>query len=323
MEGTAKTRILVTGAAGFIGSHLVERLLAEGYEVIGLDDLSTGKRENLPSPGTPGFRFVEGDVCDPVLSRALCKGVSAVLHQAAHNSALRSFAHPRETLRVNLFGSLTLLEAARDAGVERIVYASSSSVYGPQSQVPSSEQVKGMPRSPYAVSKLAAEELAQTFSAEYQLVTIGLRYFNVFGPRQSICSEYGAVVPRFINACLQGEAPVIYGDGSAARDFTYVDNVVDANMQALRAESGLSGRVFNIGCGTSHTVMSLYELIAEQLAKQIHVVPTPVLGRARPGDARGSLADLRAATRELGYRPRIDLRAGLVPTIAWYKERLS
>ncbi len=319
MAGNGIARILVTGAAGFIGSHLVERLLAENYEVVGLDDFSTGRQENLPPIGTPRFHFVRGDLCDPTLCRMLCEGVSAVLHQAAHNSALRSFSRPRESLMVNLLGLLTLLEAARDAGVQRVVYASSSSVYGPQSQVPCREQDRCMPRSPYAISKLAAEELAQTFSAEYQLVTIGLRYFNVFGPRQSTCGEYGAVVPRFIKACLRGDAPVIFGDGSAARDFTYIENVVDANLRALLAETTLSGRVYNIGCGTAHTIKSLYDQIAEQLGP----VPLPVFDQGRRGDARSSLADLSAAMSDLGYRPRFDLLSGLIPTIAWYKETLS
>ena len=319
MASGSAPRVLVTGAAGFIGSHLVARLLHEGCEVVGLDDLSTGHRENLPSAETPHFRFVEGNLCDAALSRSLCTGVAAILHQAAHNSVQRSFARPREALTVNLLGCLTLLEAARDTGVERFIYASSSSVYGPHSRTPCREQDAVMPRSPYAVSKLAMETLAQTFSAEYQLMTIGLRYFNVFGPRQSVCSEYGAVVPRFIKSCLRGEPAEIFGNGMAARDFTYVENIVDANLRALRADASLSGRVYNVGCGAAHTVMSLYELIAEQLGP----VPPPVLSQARRGDARSSLADLSAAQSELGYRPLIDLKAGLVQTIAWYREHLS
>lgn len=319
MAGSVAARVVVTGAAGFIGSHLVERLLIEGYEVIAVDDLSSGQRQNLPAGGTPRFRFVQGDVCDEALSRELCDGAAAVFHQAARSSVSRSFARPRDALTVNTLGCLSLLEAARAAGVPRFIYASSSSVYGPSGQGPCCEQSPVRPRSPYAVSKLAAEELARTFSEQYQLMTIGLRYFNVFGPRQLAHGEYAAVVPRFITACLRGDSPVIYGDGSAARDFTYVDNVVDANLCALRAEALLGGRIYNIGCGAAHTVTALYEHIAQR----IQPGPAPIYAPERPGDVRSSLADLRAAAAELGYRPRVDLHAGLALTISWYKERLE
>lgn len=313
------SRVLVTGAAGFIGSHLVDQLLLEGYEVTGLDDLSSGERKNLPADSIPGFRFVQGDICNSALLKELCRGVSAVVHQAARSSVQRSFARPMEALTVNTLGCLSLLEAARDAGVERFVYASSSSVYGPQGQSPCSEEYPARPRSPYAVSKLAAEELAHTFSAEYKLMTIGLRYFNVFGPRQSATSQYAAVVPRFVTACLRGESPIIHGDGSISRDFTYIENVVHANLLALRVMGNPKSRVYNVGCGNAHTIFALYQHVARELGSG----PSPIFAPERPGDVRHSLADLRLATAELGYRPRFDLRSGLGPTIAWYKQCMA
>ena len=305
----------VTGGAGFIGSHIVERLIRDGKSVRVIDDLSTGRRENI-APFSGEIEFIEGDVRDLDALRDAMDGVGYVFHQAAIPSVPRSVADPAATNAANVDGTLNVLLAARDAGVKRVVYASSSSVYGDTPTLPKREEMKPEPRSPYAVSKLAGELYCRVFYDVYGLETVALRYFNVFGPRQDPASEYSAVVPKFITALLRGDPPTIYGDGNQSRDFTYVENVVEANLLAARA-SGAPGEVFNIACGERITVGELARLLADILGverKPVHVPP-------RPGDVKHSLADIARARETLGYRVGIDVREGLRRTVEWYEKR--
>ena len=306
-------RALVTGGAGFIGSHLVERLLREGWAVRVLDDLSTGRRANLAAVAAD-VELVEGDVRDPGTVRRAVAGADAVAHLAALSSVARSVADPLRTHEVNATGTLHVLLAARDAGVARVVVASSSSVYGDTPVLPLHEALAPQPRSPYAVSKLAAERYAAVFAALYGLETVGLRYFNVFGPRQDPASPYAAVVPRFVRALLAGEPPTIYGDGEQGRDFTYVANAVEATALALRAPR-LAGEAVNVACGRRTTVNAL----AREVAALTGVTVAPLHAPPRPGDVRDSLADLARARTLLGYAPQVDVVEGLRRTVAWYR----
>ncbi|MCR4404990.1 MAG: SDR family oxidoreductase [Candidatus Acetothermia bacterium] len=306
---------LVTGGAGFIGSHIVERLVREGQRVRVIDNLSTGKRENI-EPFLGEVEFIESDIRDLGLVREAMEGVDYVSHQAAVPSVPRSVKDPMTSNSVNVEGTLNILIAARDAGVKRVVYASSSSVYGDTPTLPKHEGMKPEPRSPYAVSKLAGELYCQVFFHVYGLETVALRYFNVFGPRQDPQSQYAAVVPKFITAFLQGEPPTIFGDGEQSRDFTHIENVVEANLLAAKAP-GVAGEVFNIACGERITVNELARLLTEIVGVNPKLKPKYAL--ARPGDLRHSLADISKAQELLGYEVKVNTREGLERTVEWYK----
>jgi nucleoside-diphosphate-sugar epimerase len=310
----AKT--LVTGGAGFIGSHLVEGLVAAGHEVVVLDNLSTGARENL-DPVRGRVRFFEGDVRDAATVRSLLQGVSWVFHLAALASVPRSVADPFSSHDHNATGTLTILLAARDAGVQRFVYSASSSAYGDTETLPKVETMPARPRSPYAISKYVGELYAETFQRLYGLETVSLRYFNIFGPRQAPDSPYAAVIPKFVTALLGGEPPVVHGDGRQTRDFTFVANAVAANLGAAQAPAArVAGQVFNVGCGDRTSLLDLLgelrALIGARVAAR-HVEP-------RAGDVRDSQADIEAARRAFGYEPSVGLGEGLARTVDWYRE---
>ena len=309
------SRYLVTGGAGFIGSHLVETLLDRGEEVRVLDNFLTGKRENLASFGGR-LELLEGDLRDPDACRRAVDGVDFVLHEAALPSVPRSVADPFTTDEINVRGTLNLLWAAARAKVRRLVFASSSSVYGDAPGLPKREGEEGKPRSPYAASKWEGEKYLQVFAKTFDLETVSLRYFNVFGPRQDPASQYAAAVPLFITRILRGEAPTVFGDGEQSRDFTYVANVVEANLLACTA-GGAAGGVFNVACADRITVNVLIAKINEILGKSI----APVYAAPRPRDIRHSFADISAAERELGYRPVVGFEEGLRRTIAWCGQR--
>lgn len=312
-------RYLVTGGAGFIGSHLVEQLVAAGEEVVVLDDLSTGRRENLAAVWR-AIRFVEGSVTHRDTCRRVMEGVDCVLHQAAVTSVQRSVEEPLAVHDVNTTGTLHVLLAARDAGVRRVVLAGSTSAYGDSAQLPNCEDHVTRPLSPYAAAKLAAEAYCQAWSATYGLETVVLRYFNIFGPRQDPNSQYAAVVPKFITAALRAEAPVIYGDGRQTRDFVYVANVVHANILASRAPSKrTSGQVFNVGSGQSVSVNELWTRIAA--LADVDLAPTYAPGR--PGEVRESLATIRKAQELMGYNPVVDFEEGLRRTVDSFRGPLS
>ena len=304
---------LVTGGAGFIGSHLVEELVRRGRTVRVLDNLSTGHRGNLAAVADR-IDFVEGDILDPATVRAAMHGVRRVFHQAALRSVPRSVDDPQSSNRVNVEGTLNVLVAARDAGVERVVYASSSSAYGRTDVLPLTETMAPQPVSPYAVSKLAGEYYCQVFTRVYGLATVGLRYFNVFGPRQDPASQYAAVVPRFIAAAFRGESLEIHGDGLQSRDFTYVGNVVAANCLAAESDRA-AGEAFNVACGNQHTLMD----IVERLRGLNGPYGAPLRWHHTPdraGDVRHTRADITKARRLLGYEPLTDFDEGLAITIA-------
>ena len=302
---------LVTGGAGFIGSHLVERLVRDGKGVRIIDDLTTGKRENI-EPFLSEVEFVHGDVRDLELLRRAMDGVDYVLHQAAIPSVPRSIDDPATTNSVNVEGTLNVLIAARDAGVKRVVYASSSSVYGDSPTLPKRETMRPEPLSPYAVGKLAGELYCQVFHRVYGLETVALRYFNVFGPRQDPESQYAGVVPKFINLLLAGDPPTIFGDGEQSRDFTYVQDVVDANLLAVEAE-GVSGEVFNIACGERLTINRLVEILSDLVGAKRR----PTYASPRPGDVKHSVADVAKAKALLGYTPAVTVQEGLKRTLDW------
>lgn len=308
---------LVTGGCGFIGSNIVEYLVGQGETVRVLDDLSTGRRENLA-----GFddrvTLIEGSLLDTDRVREACEGVDYVLHQAALPSVQRSVEDPETTNRINVDGTLTLLNACRAAGVKRVVYAASSSAYGDQAAPVKTEKLLPMPKSPYAVSKLACEFYLKAFMECYGLETVSLRYFNVFGPRQDPNSEYSAVIPLFVTRVLRGERPVIYGDGTQSRDFTYVENNVRANILAATAPEA-AGKVINVACGRSY---SLLELLAE-INKVLGTDIEPVFAPPRSGDVKHSLADITKARQTLGYEVTVDFHEGLRRTIEWYRTRMG
>lgn len=306
---------LVTGGAGFIGSHLVEELIKRGERVRVIDNLSTGRKENI-EPFLSEIEFIEGDIRDLGLVRKVMDGVGYVLHQAAVPSVPRSVRDPLATNSANVDGTLNVLIAARDAGVKRVVYASSSSVYGDTPVLPKHEGMKPEPRSTYAVSKLVGEFYCQVFYHVYGLETVALRYFNVFGPHQDPKSEYAAVVPKFITALLHGEPPVIFGDGEQSRDFTYVSNIVEANLLAAKAEQ-VAGEVFNIACGERITINELARLLIEIIGVSCHLQPK--YAPPRPGDVRHSLADVSKARELLGYKVKVDIREGLERAVEWYR----
>ncbi|MBN2199575.1 MAG: SDR family oxidoreductase [Candidatus Aminicenantes bacterium] len=308
---------LVTGGAGFIGSHLAEELVRAGEEVRVLDNFLTGRRENLAGI-SDRFELIEGDVRDEDACRRAVRGADCVLHQAALPSVPRSLRDPALSNAINVGGTLNMLAASREAGVKRFVFASSSSVYGDDERQPKREGAEGTPLSPYAVTKAAGEKYCQMFHRTWGLPTVCLRYFNIFGPRQDPSSQYAAVIPLFISAFLEGRSPTIFGDGSQSRDFTYVSNVVRANILACRAE-GAAGRVINIACGARTTVNELASSLRDILGGRAE----PVHGEPRPGDVPHSWADLSAAQSILGYRPEVGLREGLERTVRWFKENVS
>lgn len=314
------TRFLVTGGAGFIGSNLCEALLKRGMRVRCLDDLSTGKYKNVQLfLNNPRYEFVMGDVRELDVCVAACDGVDYVLHHAAWGSVPRSIDSPLFYCANNIQGMLYMLEGAKRARVKRFVYASSSSVYGDEPNLPKTEGHEGNLLSPYALTKRCDEEWAKQYTMHYGLETIGLRYFNVFGRRQDPDGAYAAVLPRFIKTLLKGERPTINGDGKQSRDFTYIENVIEANFKACLAPNEAVGEVFNIAYGDSDVLIDVYHAVAKALGIDVE----PLFGPARKGDVRHSLADVGKARKLLGYDPDYSFARGLAEAIAWYKQELS
>ena len=307
--------LLVTGGGGFIGSHLVERLVRDGHRVRVIDNFTTGHRRNL-APFMDDIELVEGDLQSYERASAAVRGCEIVLHQAAMPSVPRSVQDPLTSNAANVIGTLNVLLAARDSGVRRVVFASSSSVYGSVPDLPKREELATLPISPYAVAKLAGEGYCRSFTEVYGLETVALRYFNVFGARQDPLSQYAAVIPNFITAALRGEPPTIYGDGEQSRDFTHVDNVVEANVLAMSAPAPVAGRAYNIACGERITLNELVATIARVLGRSIE----PRYEASRPGDVRHSMADTTRARHDLGYEPVIAFEEGLARTIGHYVE---
>lgn len=302
--------ILVTGGAGFIGSHIARSLAERGERVRVLDNLSSGRSDNLA--GIAGeIEVIEGDLRDAEVVARAVDGCEVVYHQAAVPSVPRSVADPRTSLDAGITGTLNVLLAARDRGARRVVFASSSSIYGDTPVMPKQEDMTPKPLSPYAISKLSAEQLCGVFTRLYGLETVALRYFNVFGPNQDPASEYAAVIPKFIAAVAAGERPTIFGDGEQSRDFTYIANVVDANLRAAAVPEA-SGRVFNIASGRAITVNRMLALVGELLGKSAEADYTD----PRPGDIRDSLADISAARDVLGYDPEVSFEDGMAMTVA-------
>jgi UDP-glucose 4-epimerase len=307
-------RALVTGGAGFIGSNLVDALVEAGDDVVVLDDLSTGFAENLH----PAATLVEGEVSDPAAVARAVAGCEVVFHQAAHRAVLRSVEQPLDTDRANVGGTLTVLVAARDAGARRVVCASSSSVYGGAEQLPTPETAPLVPRSPYAVSKLAGEHYCRVFWELFGLETVALRYFNVYGPRQRPDSRYAAVIPLFVAALRRGLPPEVHGDGLQSRDFTFITDAVAANLRAAEAPAErCAGRAYNVAGGASY---SLLDLIAV-LQRLIGVEVTPSHVAPRPGDVRHTRADVTAAAADLGHHPAVSFEEGLARTVDWFRVR--
>jgi UDP-glucose 4-epimerase len=303
--------VLVTGGAGFIGSHLVDALVARGDSVRVLDDLFSGSADNV----NPAAEVFTGSVADGTLVGEAVAGVELVLHQAAHRAVLRSVEDPLATDLANVHGTLTVLKAAADAGVRRVVYASSSSVYGGAERLPTPESAPTLPRSPYAVSKLVGEHYCRVFAELYGLETVALRYFNVFGPRQRPDSAYAAVIPLFIDALRTGAAPIVHGDGKQSRDFTYVSDVVVANLAAAAAPpDACSGRAYNIAAGESYSLLDLLSI----LERIFGVEAAPVHTEPRPGDVRHTRADPSAARTDLGFECEVGFENGLERTVAWF-----
>lgn len=314
---------LVTGGAGFIGSHIVERLLKEGHSVRVLDNFSTGRRENLSFvnnyPLSPKrYTLIEGDIRNSDTCRKATEGVDFVLHQAALRSVPKSVNDPLGYNEVNVTGTLNLLLASRDFKVKRFVYASSSSLYGDTDILPEKESHLPQPISPYAASKLTGEYYCYVFSNIYNLETVCLRYFNVFGPRQSLESEYAVVVPKFITSMLNGKNPPVHGDGKQSRDFTYIDNVVEANLLSCKMPKAC-GEVFNIASGKAYTVLELLE----HLNKILGTCLKPEFGPPRPGDVRHTLASIQKAKKLLGFKVKVDFLQGLQKTVEWFKSHLD
>lgn len=318
-------RILITGGAGFIGSALTETLLALGAEVVCLDNFSTGKRENVePFRKDPAWTLVEGDICDEKIALRSCEGADLVLHEAALGSVPRSLEHPAEVFRVNTSGFASIFHAAVKSGVKRFIYASSSSVYGDSPVLPKRESKTGKALSPYALTKQVCEQMAVLFSSLYGLETIGLRYFNVYGRRQNESGPYAAVIPKFIGMLLAHRTPVINGAGSISRDFTYVDDVVNANLLALTLSAlPETNTVCNIASGRETTLDELFGILRENLSLQDGAIAEiqPQYGSPRIHDIPHSLADISRAEAILGYAPRFDIRSGLEQTVRYYEKR--
>lgn len=308
---------LVTGCAGFIGSSLVEALLKRGEKVRGFDNFETGKRENLAGL-VDRMDFAERDLRNADAMLEACRGVDFVFHVGALASVPRSVKDPRTSHTANVEGTFNLLEAARAAGVKRVVYSASSSAYGDQPGFPRQETMAPAPISPYAVQKLVGEYYMASYWQVYGLETVSLRYFNIFGPRQDPSSPYSGVMAKFALQMLQGEQPTIFGDGEQGRDFTYLDNVVSANFLAMEAAAErVAGRVFNVACGERHTLNETYRLLKELIGFD----RKPAYGPVRPGDVRDSHADISAAREAFGYEPLVGFEEGLRRTVAWYREQ--
>lgn len=310
---------LVTGGAGFIGSNLCEAILRLGYRVRCLDDLSTGKQQNVDIfAENPNYEFIKGDIKDLDVCLAACEGVDYVLNQAAWGSVPRSIEMPLFYCANNITGTLNMLEAARQKGVKKFIYASSSSVYGDEPVLPKKEGREGNLLSPYALTKRCDEEWAKQYTKHYGLDTYGMRYFNVFGRRQDPNGAYAAVIPRFIMMLMNGEQPTINGDGKQSRDFTYIENVIEANLKACLAPHEAAGQAFNIAYGGREYLIDIYY----SLTKALDVDIEPKFGPDRAGDIKHSNADIRKAQEMLGYDPDYDFERGLNEAIAWYKENL-
>ena len=304
-------KVVITGGCGFIGSNIAEELIKKHYVVV-IDDLSTGRIENIRSlQDKENFEFVRGNITDLDLLKQIFEDVDCIFHQAAIPSVQRSVENPLDTNEANIKGTLNVLIAARDCGVKKVVYASSSSVYGDTPELPKKENMRPNPQSPYAVSKLTGEYYCKVFSDIYGIKTICLRYFNVYGPKQDPTSEYAAVIPRFINRVLNNQPPIIFGDGNQTRDFTFVKDVVKANILAM--EKNVEG-VFNIAYGQQISINELANKIMEIVGVKLN----PVYDKPRPGDIRNSLADISLAKQKLGYMPEYSLEKGLEVTIRWF-----
>ncbi len=313
------SKFLVTGGAGFIGSNLCEAILNLGYKARCLDDLSTGKQANVDMfADNPNYEFVKGDIKDLDTCLAACEGVDYVLNQAAWGSVPRSIEMPLFYSANNIQGTLNMLEAARRCGVKKFVYASSSSVYGDEPNLPKTEGREGNLLSPYALTKRCDEEWAKQYTMHYGLDTYGLRYFNVFGRRQDPNGAYAAVIPKFIKMLMNDERPTINGDGKQSRDFTYIDNVIEANLKACLASHEAAGNAFNIAYGGREYLIDIYYALTKALGKDIE----PNFGSDRKGDIKHSNADISKAREMLGYAPEYDFSSGLNEAIAWYKENL-
>ena len=314
--------VLVTGGAGFIGSNLIEVLLQQNNKIVCLDNFSTGKRENIADfLDHTNFRLIEGDIRNLADCREAVKEVDIVLHQAALGSVPRSIEDPVTTNEVNIGGFVNMLTAAKDTDVKRFVYAASSSTYGDHPDLPKVEEKIGRPLSPYAVTKFVNELYADVFYKTYGLETIGLRYFNVFGKRQDPNGAYAAVIPKFVKALINGDAPIINGDGLTSRDFTYIDNVVQINqLAATTTNKAAINQVFNVAFGENTSLIELINLLKESLKKYIPEAESiePKFGPERSGDIKHSLASIEKAKVSLGYNPEIDLATGLDTTIDWY-----
>lgn len=314
-----ETKFLVTGGAGFIGSNLCEAILKMGYQVRCLDNLSTGKKENVEMfEDNPNYEFIKGDIRDLDTCKKACEGVDYVLNQAAWGSVPRSIEFPLLYEEINIRGTLNMMEAARQNKVKKFVYASSSSVYGDEPNLPKREGKEGNVLSPYALTKKVDEEYGRLYKEIYGLDTIGLRYFNVFGRRQDPNGAYAAVIPKFIKQLLNNERPTINGDGKQSRDFTYIENVIEANLKACKADEKASGQAFNIAYGGREYLIDIYYELCKALDKDIE----PIFGVDRPGDIKHSNADISKARELLGYNPEYDFAKGLKEAIEWYKENL-
>lgn len=310
---------LVTGCAGFIGSNLVEAILNLGYQVRGLDDLSTGKEENVEQfINNPNYTFIKGDIRDLDTCMKACEDVDYVLHQAAWGSVPRSIEMPLLYEDINIKGTLNMMEASRQNGVNKFVYASSSSVYGDEPNLPKQEGREGNVLSPYSLTKSVGEEYGRLYANLYGLDTYGMRYFNVFGRRQNSDGAYAAVIPKFLKQLLQDEQPIINGDGKQSRDFTYIENVIEANLKACKASSEFAGQAFNIAFGGREYLIDIYNGLCKALGKDIE----PIFGPDRVGDIKHSNADISKAKQMIGYDPYWSFDRGIYAAIEWYKENL-
>ena len=310
---------LVTGGAGFIGSNLTEALLSAGHKVRVLDNFLTGKRENIAGFSErfgSAYELFEGDLRDLGATRKACDGIEYILHQGALPSVPRSVADPILSNEINVGGTVNLLVAARDAGVRRVVFAASSSAYGDTPELPKRESMTPNPKSPYAAQKLAGEHFMRIFFEVYGLETVSLRYFNVFGPKQDPASMYAAVIPRFITSVVSGKPPTVYGDGMQTRDFTYIDNVIDANVLACKAPRSACGKVINIACGERISLLDILENVYGLAGRRV----PPYFEPARPGDVRDSLADISQAQDLLGYSPKVSFPDGLSRTFNYLRK---
>ena len=318
--------VLVTGGAGFIGSNLIASLLESGNKVVCLDNFSTGRLENIAGfNGLPTFTFIEGDIRNYEDCLRAVKGIDIVFHQAALGSVPRSIKDPETTTDVNIGGFVRMLTASKESGVKRFIYAASSSTYGDNDELPKLEDNIGNPLSPYAVTKYADELFAQVFALNYEMEIIGLRYFNVYGPKQDPEGAYAAVIPKFVLQLKRGERPIINGDGSISRDFTHVSNVVNANhLAAIVTNPEALNQVYNVACGESTSILRMFEIIRESLGKSDKRVLTvePLFGPERKGDIRHSLASVEKAGKFLGYKPEIGIEEGLPATVKWFRENL-